>query len=103
MVSSAIYMLLLQLVETVTHRAVDHRVADRRHDAAEHRLVDHDLHLDLLAGRPRERLGDPLLLRVVERDRRAHLGHRVLAGLGRELDEAVDDRRAGRGPGRRRR
>ena len=78
----------------MTHRAVDHGVADRGDDPAEHRLVDDDLHLDLLARSTRlERRGDARLLRVVERDRRADLGDLVLAGLRRELDEPVDDRR----------
>ena len=40
----------------------------------------------------RKRLGDAPALRLVERDRRADLGDRVLTGLRRELDEPVDDR-----------
>ena len=44
-----------------------------------HLLVDDDLHLDLLAGRRAQRLGEPLHLRVVERHRGAHLGDLVLA------------------------
>ena len=54
---------LLQLVETVAHGAVDHRVADRGDDAAQHRRVDDDLHLDVLAGGLRQRVGEPLPLR----------------------------------------
>ena len=83
--------LLLQLVETVTDRAVDHRVSDRRDDAAEYRLVDDHLHLDPLARRSGQRGGDAVALTVVERDGGAHLGDCVLAGERGELDEAIDD------------
>src|ERR687897_2384460 len=106
MVSSAIGLVLvllssecvLQLVEPAADRSVDHGVAHLGDDAAEHRRVDHDLDLDLLAGGVAEGLGQPLALVVGERDRRAHLGD-LLVGLGRaHVDELADDGRQVLGP-----
>src|ERR671910_1746960 len=99
MVSSAIGLVLvllssecvLQLVEPAADRSVDHGVAHLGDDAAEHRRVDHDLDLDLLAGGVAEGLGQPFALVIGERDRRTHLGD-LLVGLSRaHLDELADD------------
>src|SRR5918995_1145021 len=99
MVSSAIGLVLvlfssecvLQLVEPAADRSVDHGVAHLGDNAAEHRRVDHDLDLDLLAGGVAEGLGQSFALVIGERDRRTHLGD-LLVGLGRaHLDELADD------------
>ena len=63
----------------MTDRAVDHDVTDAGDDAAEHARVDDDLHFDVLAGRPVQRLAQPLgLLRRRARSRCAP--RRPLAG-----------------------
>ena len=60
-------------------------------DAAQHRRVDDDLDLDLLAGGVAQRLGQPRPLVVGRADGRAHLGD-LLVGLGRaHLHELADD------------
>src|SRR5581483_66202 len=90
-VSSGMSDLLLQLLESVAHRAVDDDVTDARHDPAEHGRVDHDLDLHLLPGRAGERGGESLLLTGVERHRAADLGDLLIALLRGLADEAIDD------------
>ena len=51
------YPICSQLVETGADAAVDHRVAHLGDDAAEHRRVDDDLDLDVLARGPAQGLG----------------------------------------------
>src|SRR5450631_4073846 len=83
--------LLLELLETVTDRAVDHGVADSGDDPAEDRRVHDHLDLDSFAGRVAERIGEPLGLGLVERDGAAHLGQLAFAFGGGELDKPFDD------------
>src|SRR3546814_7273263 len=83
----------LQLLELGLDRTVDHGVAHLGDEAAEDGGVDHDLHLDLLAGRLAECFGEAGLLVVGEGDGRANLGH-LLVALGRaHLHQPVDDGR----------
>src|SRR3546814_14035187 len=63
----------LQLLELGLDRTVDHGVAHLGDEAAEDGGVDHDLHLDLLAGRLAECFGEAGLLVVGEGDGRANL------------------------------
>src|SRR5215213_1343206 len=82
---------LSQLVQTGAHAPVDHRVAHLGHDAPEHVRVDHDLDLDGLARGPAQGLGQAAALVLVERHRRAHLGHDPFAGGGRPAHESAGD------------
>jgi hypothetical protein len=71
-------------LEAVAHRAVEDGVVDLYVEAAEHRGVNDDLDVDVLAGGPTECFGQAVLLIFVESDRRANLGY-GLASSGRGL------------------
>src|SRR5262245_45488523 len=82
---------LAEALELGADRAVDHRVAHLGDHAAEDRRVDHHLEGDLAAGGLTQRLGQAVLLVLVQRHGGANLGH-GLVGLGRaHLHQLADD------------
>ena len=104
MVNSAMSDLLPQLLEPVTDGAVDHDVAHPGDDAAEHRRVDDDLHLDVLLALPGSSASrSRSVCSGVERDRAADLGDRVLAARPPRAPRTGRRSRAARWRGRRRR
>src|SRR5262245_9744637 len=80
-----------RLVQARADRAVEDLVADLGDQAADHVRVDDHADLDLAAGGLRERVGQLPGARLVQRDRRAHLGHRRLPGLGHHLGQDLHD------------
>ncbi len=58
--------------------------------------IDHHADLDVLLGRPTERLANRSICESSSGTARAHLGNLVLAALRRELDEPRHDRREDR-------
>ena len=83
----------------MTDGAVDDGVADAGDDAAEHRRVDDDLDLDLLAGGLAQRLARAARRCSSSSGTAVRTSATSCCALGRrELDEPVDDRRQVAGP-----
>src|SRR2546425_8348 len=82
---------LSRLAEAASDRPVEDLVADVGDDPSDHARVEDDLDLQGLAGRLRERLGQPGALLVGERHSGTNLGERVPAAFGRQLCEALHD------------
>src|SRR5262245_54249285 len=82
---------LARLVQARADRAVEDLIADLGDQAAHNVRVDHDPDLDLAPGGLRECVRQLLGARLVQRDGRAHLRHRRLAGLGHHLGQHLHD------------
>src|SRR4051812_5881754 len=83
----------LQLFEPGAYGAVDHGVADRGDEAAEHARVDDHLDAHAGTGGVGERGAQAVELVGREVDGAAHLGHLLVFRRRGALHEAIDDRR----------
>src|SRR5690606_36012547 len=87
-----------ELGEAAAHRAVEHVVADRGDDAADHARVDDVADRDVLRGACLQRIGQAGELLLGERHRRADLGDGGAGGRGGTLDDLLRDLRQVGGP-----
>ena len=81
---------LTELVETVSHGAVDDGIPDRDRHAAQQRGLDLHADFDRMTGRPLERLDEPQVFGIVELDGRAHLGDTPPPLLGSESCDPLE-------------